>query len=125
MLKHIIRIFFIAAFLLSCISCTTETNEARALIVREEVVLSNNEIFTYDLGSFGDEEGAGIRTQAEHFELSQIDSDMNSGQRTYRYKPEIGYTGTDFIELTTSRGSDGSGPNTDVRNIRISFTVTQ
>jgi len=115
----------VAAFLLFCLSCTTETNEARALIVREEIILSNTEFYTYNLGSFGDEEGAGIKTQAAHFELSEIDQDLNSGEQIYRYQPAEGYTGPDFVELTTSRGSDGSSPNTDVRNIRISFTITQ
>ena len=104
-------------------SCNDTDDNAIGLFIRVDETISNTDIFTYDLGSFGDEEEASIITQAEHFEISELDRDADLSI-TFTYKPQENYVGTDFIEIRTGRGSDGASENTEITNVQISLTIT-
>lgn len=118
MIKTILLIFIIG-----CVSsCSSDHNKE---VIEQNVTLSNLENYTYDLGSFGDEEGAGIKTQARHFEISKLERDFDNGQIIYKYKPTSEYIGTDYIEITTERGSDGASSNTEITTVKITFNITQ
>lgn len=110
----------IIGMLASCSDDDTATE-----VIAQNVVISNTESYTYDLGGFGDEEGANIRTQAGHFEVSKLERDFNSGQVIYTYQPLAGYVGTDFVEITAGRGSDGASDNTEITLVKITFTITE
>ena len=87
------------------------------------VSLKSNQTYQYDLGSFGDEEGAVITSQALHFQTSKIGRDV-SGKIVYTYVPAVNYIGTDEVEISTRRGgSDGSNPGT-VALIDFKLTMT-
>jgi len=87
--------------------------------------ISSNQTYQYDLGSFGDEEGAGINKQASHFLISKTERIIESGKIIYTYVPTLNYVGTDQVEIKTERGSDGASPSTDITIIIIKFTVTK
>lgn len=82
--------------------------------------ISKNDTLKYDLGGFGDEEGASIQQQAAHFETSEL---ARASHVTYYYKAEAGFTGQDYVELRSARGSDGASPNTDIVITKLSITV--
>lgn len=89
------------------------------------VELRNSVIYEYKIGEFGDEEGARITKQAEHYTISEIvRNSSNRWQPVYRYKSEKDYVGTDYVEIETRRGSDGASPNTEIEWIKIQFIVT-
>jgi len=85
--------------------------------------LKTGTTYQYDLGYFGDEEGVNISTPPNHFQVSKIDRDINSGKIIYTYVPSSGFTGTDTVELKLMRGSNGSSANNNITTVVIKFTI--
>jgi hypothetical protein len=108
----------------SCfINCSSDDNQSDGEIIKVTASISTSEIYTYNLGSFGDEEGASIEKQAENFEISKLERNFPSGEIIYTYKPKSGFVGTDYVELKTSRGSSGASPNTNISILKITIKV--
>lgn len=107
-------------------SCSNDDKNETYDFIEHNVSIRYSDNFEYDLGGFGDEEGAGIRTQAEHFDISELDRDINTGQVIYRYKALEGFVGNDFVEIITGRGGSSlANPNTDITIVKITFTITE
>ena len=94
-------IVWLVLILVSCNNIDSKT-------IEKNMNSSNTEIYEYDLGFFGDEEGSWINKQAKHFEISEIKRNHNTGQHLYIYKPKEGFTGTDVVEIETNKGSNGA-----------------
>lgn len=112
----------------NCILTATQsckkTNSSGTNSPTINVTIKINEGYEYDLGTFGDEEGAIINRQAMHYDISAIERDVNVGKEVYKYKPSLNYAGTDEVELNSQRGSDGASPNDKVIVTTIKFTIT-
>ena len=106
------------------ISCNSDDNQSDGEIIKVAATISTSEIYTYNLGSFGDEEGAAIEKQAENFEISKLERNFPSGEIIYTYKPKSGFVGTDYVELKISRGSTGASPNTNISILKLTIKVT-
>ena len=104
----------------SCKKDNSSINNSQTI----NVTIQANEDYQYDLGLFGDEEGATINCQATHFNTSIIERDLSIDKVTYKYKPSPGYIGTDEVELKSERGSDGASPNDKIIITTIKFTIT-
>jgi hypothetical protein len=105
------------------ISCSSDDNQSEGEIIKTTASISTSETYTYNLGSFGDEEGASIEKQAENFEISKLERTFPSGEIIYTYKPKSGFVGTDYVELKISRGSNGASPNTNISILKITIKV--
>ena len=104
-------------------SCSKKSNtDVSSQNIRQTI--KTNQAFEYDLGNFGDEEGATISKQATHFFISSLDPQMNTEKIIYTYQPVVGFTGTDEIELKSARGSNGASDNNKISYTTIKFTVT-
>lgn len=117
-------ILLFTCFVLVLQSCKKDEEEVIS------VTLEMNQLYEYDLGFFGDEEGASIANQALHYKVSEIgpwDTTSYTGQLKYTYIPALDYTGLDEVTITSFRGSDGSGSGPGSKNreysTRISFTI--
>lgn len=82
-------------------------------LVTIQVNMKANQTYQYDLGYFGDEEGAIMVRQGSHFRTSKLER-LDYEKIRYTYIPLPDYTGTDEIELRAGRGSDGASPNTSI-----------
>lgn len=91
--------------------------------VTVEAAIKAGDTYSYNLGAFGDEEGAGIFQQAGHYQLSVINEDANR-ILTYTYKAASGFIGKDQVQIKTGRGSDGAFPSTKILITTINITVT-
>ena len=111
-------------FVFSMAGCNDEDDNSYEDIIKENITINNTDTFLYDLGGFGDEEGAHIQKQAMHFELSALNRDSYTGNITFTYKPRIGFTGTDYVEILAARGSDGASANSRLTLVILSFRVT-
>ncbi len=98
------------------------TNEPIIKTITES--LSVNQSYQFDLGSFGDEEGASISRQANHFSTSLVEWEFNTGKIIYKYVPAINFVGTDEVEIKSARGSNGASPNNKILLTKIKFIVT-
>jgi len=120
-MKKLFIVFILTGILFSCSNDDDPNNQ----MISENIDLLNTEDYEYDLGSFGDEEGAEIITQAEHFDISELNRDVDTGKILYQYKPQEGFVGSDFVEITTNRGSDGASSGNDITTVKIKFNVTE
>lgn len=112
-------------FVVFCMTgCGDEGDNDYDEIIKEDVSIKNTDTYLYDLGSFGDEESASIQKQAKHFEISELNREAYTGKIIYTYKPKAGFTGTDYVEILTGRGSDGASANNILYLIRINIKIS-
>jgi hypothetical protein len=87
------------------------------------VSLTNSQTYEYPTVS-GDEEGARISLQAEHYSTSEIR--RNAGTNwvaTFVYRPTTGFVGSDHAEIDIMTGSDGVSPPRNVRRVVFHFDI--
>ena len=110
----------LAVILLSCKKDSKEVIER----IEINVMLRANQIYEYNLGAFGDEEGVSVFRQASHFIVSAAEMEVATGIVTYTYQPATNYVGCDEVELVSAKGSDGASANNRKLFTTIKFTVT-
>jgi len=103
-MQKLIRLTTVLLILISVEAWKKENVENNSASIPTEYIkatINPNSIYTYNLGSFGDEEGASISNQPSSFRVSKL-------QRTdgvnviYTYIPQPKFTGTVNIELQAS-----------------------
>ncbi|MBO9700076.1 MAG: hypothetical protein J7604_07680 [Sporocytophaga sp.] len=87
------------------------------------VKLKVNEAYQFDLGNFGDEEGASISKQATNYSVSTLERETSTGKVIYKYTPATNFTGTDEVQIKSERGSNGASPNNNITYMTIKFTI--
>ena len=107
-----------------CMFVLTQSCKKNNITKTIDVAIKSNEDYLYDLGGFGDEEGASISRQATHDQLSLLTRDSNFVSIIYKYKPALNYIGTDEVELKSERGSDGGSRNDNIIITTIKFTIS-
>ena len=120
-IKKIILSLLCIWFLGSCSNDDGNNNEIKT----ENSTISNSDTYTYNLGSFGFEEGANFQKQAKNFEISELVRTGLKSEIIYKYNAKVNFIGTDYVEIWAGRGSDGASPNTNVKIIKIIITVTK
>ena len=87
-----------------------------------EVTLRNSQEYRHDFQISGDEEGATIKMQPQHYAVSElVRNESTQWSVTYLYRPEPGYVGTDFAVIETCTG--GGEFCTNFKTVRINFTI--
>ena len=116
-MKKVSLILLLTIILFSC------RKDDDVTVITENITISNTETYKYDLGGFGDEDGARISKQAEHYEISGLTRKDNI---VYTYKPKEGFIGSDLVKIEIKTGSDGSGSDTGkvTKIVQINFMVT-
>ena len=122
MTMRLIAVSLILSFAISMQSCEKELTP---VVERETITrsLKVNEGYQFDLGAFGDEEGAAISIQANHFFSSDLHIDVNTGRITYTYRPARDFIGSDEVEIRSARGSNGASQNNKISFTVIKFTI--
>ena len=69
-MKKMLKLSFLAICILSLTNCNKE--ETENLVSAIEVTINNSNDYELDLMISGDEEGATIKTQAQHFQKSEL-----------------------------------------------------
>ena len=88
------------------------------------VTLKNTESYSRTFVS-GDEEGASIIVQAEHFEKSELVRDESTNMNVeYRYKPTTDFVGNDYVVLEVYYNKTGENSSAYTERVRINFTIT-
>ncbi len=119
------KVFVLLTIIGLLCSCSKKDDDIRTKEIAINVVMDNANTYEYYLGSFGDEEGAEIQIQASHFLLSELEEFSSDRQVVYKYRPASGYVGSDYVEITSERGSDGASPSTKVLILKITFDVIE
>ena len=88
------------------------------------VTLKNTESYTRTF-VLGDEEGASIPVQAQHYETSELVRDASTNMNVeYRYKPTSGFVGNDYVILNIYYNKTGENSSAYTEIERINFTIT-
>ena len=106
-------------------SCSKDDDGIQTREIKINVIINNSNTYEYHLGSFDDEEGAEIQVQAAHFETSRLIEYSDNRQIVYKYKPSLGYIGSDYVEILAERGSDGVSPNNKIIILKLSFNILE
>jgi len=91
----------------------------------ENVTLKNAESYirTFVLG---DEEGASILYQAQHYEKSELVRDKSTNMNVeYHYKPITDFVGNDNVVLEIHYNKTGEISAAYTETVRINFTITE
>jgi NAD-dependent DNA ligase len=122
LVKTVLKISLIIFCFIALTNCNQEENDI--LVSEVNATMKNSEDYEVDLLISGDEEGATIKTQAQHFQKSELVRDSSTNWSVvYKYEPLPQFTGTDFVEIETCTGGDATGC-ANIKIIRINFTVT-
>ena len=88
------------------------------------VTLKNTESYSRTF-VLGDEEGASIPVQAQHYETSELVRDESTNMNVeYRYKPTSGFVGNDYVILEIYYNKTGENSSAYTETERINFTIT-
>lgn len=121
-MKKIILVF-LSSLLILTLSCDNN-QDSNSDVSAITVPLNKAETYEYRTGIGGDEEGASIILQAKHFEISDIIRNGDTQfEAVYRYRPEPSFSGTDYVEIQLSTGSDGASSPTNVKIVKIKFLI--
>jgi len=87
------------------------------------VSLKNTDVYQYPTVG-GDEDGARISTQPNHYSISEIRRNAETNWvAVYVYRPAAGFTGSDYAELEIVTGSDGASRPTNIHKVALHFLV--
>lgn len=109
--------------LIFCVLSLSNCDKENTICLDSEinVTMNNSEAYELDLLISGDEEGASIITQAQHFQKSELIRDSTTNWSVvYYYEPLPNFTGIDFIEIEKSSLFT---PNSNNEIVRINFEV--
>jgi hypothetical protein len=88
------------------------------------VTLKNTESYSRTF-VLGDEEGASIAVQAQHYETSELVRDASTNFNVvYRYKPTTDFVGNDYVILHIYYNKTGESSSAYTETERINFTIT-
>jgi len=93
-------------------------------INKTNVTLKNTESYSRTF-VLGDEEGASIPVQAQHYETSELVRDESTNMNVeYRYKPTSGFVGNDYVILEIYYNKTGEPSSAYSETERINFSIT-
>jgi hypothetical protein len=132
-MKQIISLSAILfSLLLITQSCSKEIPDKIVQTLPDETInatVSADNAYALNIASLGDVK---ISRQAVHFAVSQIGIDVKDRTPVYTYVPAAGFTGTDEVELFSSKSfrstggaCSGSHYSSFITSIVIKFTITK
>ncbi len=116
------KITFLFLVLLT-ISCSKEEDNTIYKTKEIKINLSNTLFYQYYLGRFIEEDEAEITTQALHFEISEFYTNESNGNISYKYKPQLGFEGEDYVEILTERTINIENGQKEIITLKLIFNI--
>ncbi|WP_019037208.1 hypothetical protein [Psychroflexus tropicus] len=116
-MKKFILVLFIGFSLSSCAELFLDDDinypESDEPITSFEINVGNNplggnNIVESSLGTFNINQSASFKLQAQHYQISRIERNQDTGEITYLYQPENGYVGEDYVEILAPTDRNGN-----------------
>lgn len=115
-------LFFVLMSLV--LSCSKEGNN-NDRVIEITINLSNSETYEYVLGQFEENDITEIVSQASHYTISEIVITQNLGFSIYKYKPQTGFVGEDYVELSSEKLINEETNEIEARTIKLTFKVIE
>jgi hypothetical protein len=116
-MKKIVLLLFISFSITSCAELFIDDDinypESDDPITSFEINVGNNSlgennIVESSLGTFTNNQSASFRLQAQHYQISRIERNQDTGEIIYLYQPENGYVGEDYVEILAPTDRNGN-----------------
>jgi hypothetical protein len=116
-MKKIVLLLFISFSITSCAELFIDDDinypESDDPITSFEINVGNNSlgennIVESSLGTFTNNQSASFRLQAQHYQISRIERNQDTGEFTYLYQPQQGYVGEDYVEILAPTDQNGN-----------------
>ena len=119
-MKNILKTLLLLVTIPFIVSCQKEKTKIDEI----NVTLKNTESY-HQTFVLGDEEGATIKVQAQHYEKSEFIRDESTNMNVvYHYKPITDFVGKDYVVIEVCYNKTGVGP-TDIQTVKINFTISK
>jgi hypothetical protein len=59
------------------------------------------------LGNYRDDQSASFKLQAQHYQISRLERNQDTGEIIYLYQPQQGYVGEDYVEIFAPTDRNG------------------
>ena len=107
-------------------NCRDQGTDPVTVVVSESSDVALRSVDTFRFPTVGgDEEGARIIVQAEHYNVSEIRRNAETSWiAVYVYQPKAGYTGPDYAVIEIQSGSNGASPPTNIRTVAFRFVIS-
>lgn len=67
-----------------------------------------NNVVETSLGEYREDQSAGFKLQAQHYQISKLERNQDTGEITYIYQPKEGYFGEDYVEIFAPTDRNGN-----------------
>lgn len=115
--------------ILLCIVLFTSCNDDDSPQITQtliEVSLKPNEPYKFDTKVSGDEAGASVISPPLHSDISEIIRNQSTNfSAVYRYKPALGYSGMDEVEISIFNHSVAADKSTVTEVVKIIFSISE
>ena len=66
-----------------------------------------NSIVKSSLGNYRDDQSASFKLQAQHYQISRLERNQDTGEIIYVYQPKQGFVGEDYVEIFAPTDRNG------------------
>jgi hypothetical protein len=114
-MKKIVFLLIISLSLISCEDLWNNDDDGLYYPFPEEPVTlfeinigsSGDRVAETSLGNFADNKSAIFQIRGQHYSISELDQNPNTGEIIFRYQPRRGFVGEDYVEIIAP--TDGGG----------------
>jgi hypothetical protein len=115
-MKRFILVLLICLSLTSCAELFLDEDinypESDDPITSFEINVGNNSaegnnIVKSSLGNYRDDQSASFKLQAQHYQISRLERNQDTGEIIYVYQPKQGFAGEDYVEIFAPTDRNG------------------
>lgn len=67
-----------------------------------------NNVVETSLGEFREDQSASFKLQAQHYKISELERNQETGEIIYKYQPKEGFAGEDHVEIHAPTDINGN-----------------
>ncbi|MFC6999643.1 hypothetical protein [Rufibacter roseus] len=86
--------------------------------------VKQNSSVDYSLGTLSVEAGAVVEMHPAHAEVSELVREQ-TGEIKYKYKPQPGFKGKDYVQIRFAKGTNGTSESTLIKITKINLIVEE
>ncbi|PKG41371.1 hypothetical protein [Psychroflexus sp. MES1-P1E] len=114
-MKKLVFLLFVSLSLISCEALWNNDDDGLYYPFPEEPITlfeinigsSGHRVAETSLGNFEDNRNAIFQIRGQHYMVSELDQNPDTGEIIFRYQPRRGFVGEDYVEIIAP--TDGGG----------------
>ncbi|SDG99979.1 hypothetical protein [Psychroflexus sediminis] len=116
-MKKIILLLIVSFSLISCVDLFLDDDinypDTGEPVTSFQINVGNNSaggnnIVESSLGTYREDQSASFKLQAQHYQISKLERNQDTGEIIYIYQPQQDYVGEDYVEILAPTDSNGN-----------------